>query len=88
LGQQYQISQVNVAFWGNWNWPNGAKLEVDDGSGTWSTVYDTGVGTPLAPSSGDGPATMLFSPHAARLVRLTQYLGTEQWTTMENIEIF
>ena len=88
LGQQYQISQVNLAFWGDWRWPAGGKLEVDDGSGTWSTVYDTGVGTPLAPSTGNGSAAIRFSPQRARLVRLTQYLSTVAETTMENIEIF
>ena len=88
LGQQYQISQVNAAFWGGWGWPNGGKVEVDDGSGTWSTGYDTGLGTPLAPSIGDGPLVMTFSTRPARRVRLTQYLGTASNTTMVNIEIF
>jgi cysteine-rich repeat protein len=88
LGQQYQISQVNAAFWGGWSWPNGGKVEVDDGSGTWSTAYDSGRGTPLAPSIGDGSLVMTFSARPARRVRLTQYLGTASATTMVNIEIF
>ena len=88
LGQQYQISQVSLTFWSSWNWPSGGKVEVDDGSGSWSTVYDSTPGTAFGPSGGDGPMVITFSPLWARFVRLTEYLGTASNTTMENIEIF
>jgi cysteine-rich repeat protein len=88
LGQQYQISQVNPTFYGNWNWPSGGKVEVDDGSGSWSTVYDSTRGVAFGPSSGDGPMVITFSPRWARFVRLTEYLGTASNTNMQNIEIF
>jgi len=88
LGQQYQSSQLNITFYGASYWPNGGKVEVDDGSGTWFTVRDTGVGTALAPSGGDGVVPITFTTRPARFVRLTQYLGTVAETTIENIEIF
>lgn len=52
------------------------------------TVQDTGMGTALAPSGGDGSVPITFSTRASRFVRLTQYLGTVAETTVENDEIF
>jgi hypothetical protein len=44
LGQQYQISHIGTSFELNDNWPGGGKVDVDDGSGNWTTVFDSGRG--------------------------------------------
>ena len=72
LGQKYSLSELDFAFLSNGTWPNGAKIDLDDGTNTWPNVYDTGRGNPFG-TGGIGPLKVSFTPHSARYVRLTGY---------------
>jgi cysteine-rich repeat protein len=72
LGQQYQVSELALSWFYGQTWPAGGKVDVDDGSGNWLTVFDSGRGTPLG-SAADGPQRIPFAPHLTRHVRLTGY---------------
>jgi len=72
FGQPYSISELRLIFYSNLRWMGGGKVDVDDGSGRWINVFDSGRGTALGRSS-DGMQTMLFAPHLTRYLRLTGY---------------
>ena len=90
LGQQYQVSQIGLAFYQFDTWPGGGKVEVDDGSGTLATVFDSGRGTTLGPPAG-GLLAFPFSTRTVRYIRVTDYfvpgVGTSAGRLM-NIEAF
>jgi len=86
LGQQYRISQIGLEFLQNSTWPNGGRIEVDDGTGAWLTVFDSQRGTPLGLASG-GPQIISFSPRLTRHIRLTDYLG-QNLTKLGRVEVF
>ena len=71
LGQRYQISEIDLPFYPNRNWPGGGRIDVDDGSGTWTTVFDSGRGTALGLTNGTQRCP--FTKRAARYVRFTNY---------------
>ena len=88
LGQQYQVSEVTLSWYSNQTWPAGGKIDVDDGSGNWVTVFDSGHGTPLGPAA-DGTQRISFAPHQTRYVRLTGYFDPNAAQgLLENIEVF
>jgi len=72
LGQIYQISEIDFAFYQNRTWPGGGRIDVDDGSGNWSTVFDSGHGTALGLAAG-GTQRCPFTKRAARYVRFIDY---------------
>jgi hypothetical protein len=72
LGQQYQVSEITLGWLYSQNWPAGGKIDVNDGSGNWVTVFDSGRGTALG-SPADSAQRIPFAPHLARYVRLTGY---------------
>lgn len=90
LGQQYQVSQIGLPFYIGRNWPGGGKIEVDDGSGTWVTVFDSGRGTPLGLATGTQAIT--FPTRAARYIRFTDYfipgVGTSPGGFFMNFELY
>jgi hypothetical protein len=90
LAQQYQISQINLPFYPGKNWPGGGKIEVDDGSGTWVTVFDSGRGNPLG--SVAGTQIITFPTRVARLIRFTDYfipgVGTSPGGYFLNFDVF
>jgi cysteine-rich repeat protein len=90
LGQQYQVSQIGLPFYIGRNWPGGGKIDVDDGSGTWVTVFDSGRGTPLGLATGT--QTITFPTHTARYIRFTDYfipgVGTSPGGFFMNFELF
>jgi hypothetical protein len=71
LGQQYQISQIGLSFGFSTNWAAGGKVDIDDGSGTWSAVFDSGRGTALGIINT--VQTISFSQRPARRIRITDY---------------
>jgi len=71
LGQIYQISQIGVPVVAGNVLSGGAKVEVDDGSGNWFTVYDSGHGNPFGIAVGTQAIT--FAKRGARYVRFTNY---------------
>jgi hypothetical protein len=72
LGQPYPVSQITLSFFTNHLWAGGGKVEVDDGSGIWATVFDSGRGTALG-STADGSQTITFSKRTVRYIRVTDY---------------
>ena len=90
LGQQYQVSQIGLAFYQYDTWPGGGKVEVDDGSDTWVTVFDSGRGTTLGSPAG-GLLVYPFSSRAVRYTRVTDYfvpgVGASAGN-LANIEVF
>src|SRR6478736_5558832 len=72
LGQAYRVSHVGLAFFGADTWVGGGKIEVDDGSGTWATVRDSGRGTRFGSTTG-GLVSCDFSERMVRYVRVTDY---------------
>ena len=92
LGQVYEISEVDLPFWtvGSGRWPGGGKIEVDDGSGNWSTVFDSGRGAALGLTVGTQRCP--FTKRAARYVRFTAYfipgVGTSPDSFFANPIIF
>jgi hypothetical protein len=87
LGQLYSISEICFSFYSNKNWPSGGKLEVDDGSGNWSTVYDSGRGSAFG--SVDGTQRVPFTTTSARYVRITGYFPPAANSgLLESIEVF
>lgn len=86
LGQPYPISHINLDFVTTQNWSSGGMVEVNDGSGGWFTVFDSGRGTPVR-SSPTGAVLINFSTRSVRQIRLTDYIASTPGI-MENIEIF
>ena len=88
LAQQYSISEVCLSFFGNQTWPAGGKIDVDDGSGGWVTVFDSGHGSPLGVAP-DGTQRIPFAPRLTRHVRLTGYFDPALGQgLLENVEVF
>ena len=88
LAQQYQVSEVTLSWYSNQTWPAGGKIDVDDGSGNWINVFDSGHGTPLGPAT-DSTQRISFAPHQTRYVRLTGYFDPNAAQgLLENIEVF
>jgi hypothetical protein len=71
LGQQYQISQLGLSFGFGTNWAAGGKVDLDDGSGTWTTVFDSGRGTAFGLINAI--QNISFSQRPARRIRITDY---------------
>jgi hypothetical protein len=45
LGAQYDVSRLSLCFfWSGPGWANGGRLEVAPASGSFSTIYDSGLG--------------------------------------------
>jgi len=90
LGQPYQISKLRVQFYGGQNWPGGAKVQLDDGSGHLTQVYDTGRGTPFGTSGQYAPVTLSFAKQAARRILITGYFDPSITAggVFENIEVY
>jgi cysteine-rich repeat protein len=90
LGQQYQVSQLDLSFLVGQTWPAGGKLDIDDGSGDWVTVFDSGRGTALGPAGDGGTQRITFASRHARYLRLTGYFdpAAAQSGLLENIEVF
>lgn len=85
---RYQVSEVALSWYGGQTWPAGGKLDVDDGSGNWVTVFDSGIGTPLGPTP-DGTQRIPFATRPARYVRLTGYFNPAAVQGLiEHIEVF
>jgi hypothetical protein len=88
LGQQYQVSELALSWYSNQTWPAGGKVDVDDGSGNWVTVFDSGRGTALG-SAADGTQRIPFATHQTRYVRLTGYFDpAAAQGLLQNIEVF
>jgi hypothetical protein len=88
LGQEYPVSELTLSFLGGYIWAAGGKVDVDDGSGDWLTVFDSGFGTPLG-SVADGTQRIPFAPHLTRHVRITGYFDPNAPAgLLENIEVF
>jgi cysteine-rich repeat protein len=86
LGQLYSVSEIGFLFYSN-NWPAGGKVEVDDGTGNWVTVYDSGRGAAFG--IGDGTQRIPFATRIARYVRVTGYFPPAANSgVLENIEVF
>jgi len=86
LGQAYSISEVGLAFYSK-NWPSGGKVEVDDGAGNWSTVYDSGRGNAFG--TVDSVQRIPFATRSARNVRITGYFPPAASSGyLDNIEVF
>src|SRR6185369_8853053 len=87
LGQLYPISEICFSFYSNRNWPSGGRVEVDDGTGNWFTVYDSGPGSAFG--TVDGTQRVPFATRSARYVRFTGYYPPGATPgLLENIEVF
>jgi hypothetical protein len=89
LGNQYTISQIGISFFLQATWPGGGKVEVDDGSGNWTTVFDSGRGTAFGVP--DGTQSITFSPRPVRSIRITDYFVSGVGTStgfLGNIEVY
>ena len=80
LGQLYQVSQLDLAFYGSTFWAAGGKIDLDDGTGNWVNVFDTGRGNPLGSANG-GPLPIAFAPRTARYVRIGGYFDPNATTS-------
>jgi len=90
LGQPYQVSKLLVQFFGAQNWPGGAKIQLDDGTGHLTQVYDTGRGNPFGVLGQYAPVTVNFPTQVARRILITGYFNPSITTSgvFENIEVY
>jgi hypothetical protein len=88
LGQAYSVSEICFSFYSNQSWPAGGKIEVGDGAGSWSTVFDSGAGNRFG--TVDGTQRVSFASRAGRYVRFTGYFLSTATSSgvLQNIEVF
>jgi len=73
LGMQFDLSRLSLCFfWSGAAWTNGGRLEVAPASGSYSTVYDSGLGNAFG--TGALPCEeYAFPAQPVRFIRATDF---------------
>jgi hypothetical protein len=91
LGQQYQVSQINLGFFSSNNWAGGGSVQIAATPGAWTTVDDSGRGHTFGPPATGGVKTISFARQTVRFIRITDYFASGVGTSagrLDEIEVY
>ncbi|HEY4156568.1 MAG TPA: discoidin domain-containing protein, partial [Polyangiaceae bacterium] len=91
LGQQYQVSQINLGFFSSNNWAGGGSVQIAATPGAWTTVDDSGRGHTFGPPATGGVKTVSFARQTVRFIRITDYFSAGVGTSagrLDEIEVY